>query len=205
MPAKTASAVSKLESRPVEGTDFETLRALPLETADHPARADQMIPTLKEYIATCKRYDKVAVLELKNEFSAEDIKKTIGCAIAPKDKTNEMSMKIKGRDLLSGTPREAVVTESQIASALSETVAKIVDTVHNALEATPPELSADIADLGVAMTGGGSLLRGLDAAIRAATGLPVFVVDQPLGCVARGSGKMLSTLDKTQHMLQTMY
>ncbi len=88
---------------------------------------------------------------------------------------------------------------------MSETVAKIVDTVHTALEATPPELSADIADLGVAMTGGGSLLRGLDAAIRAATGLPVFVVDQPLGCVARGSGKMLSTLDKTQHMLQTMY
>ena len=60
---------------PVEGTDFETLRALPLETADHPARADQMIPTLKEYIATCKRYDKVAVLELKNEFTAEDIRK----------------------------------------------------------------------------------------------------------------------------------
>ncbi|MBP5794467.1 MAG: rod shape-determining protein [Alphaproteobacteria bacterium] len=142
---------------------------------------------------------------LIGENTAEEIKKKIGCAIAPKDKANEMSMKIKGRDLLSGTPRETVVTESQVASALSETVAKIVDTVHNALEATPPELSADIADLGVAMTGGGSLLRGLDAAIRAATGLPVFVVDQPLGCVARGSGKMLSTLDKTQHMLQTMY
>ena len=142
---------------------------------------------------------------LIGENTAEDIKKTIGCAIAPKDKANEMSMKIKGRDLLSGTPRETIVTESQIASALAETVQKIVETVRDALSATPPELSADIADLGVAMTDGGSLLRGLDAAIRAATGLPVFLVDQPLGCVARGSGKMLSSLDKTQHMLQKMY
>ena len=66
-------------------------------------------------------------------------------------------------------------------------------------------LSADIVDLGIAMTGGGSLLRGLDAAIRAATGLPAFLVDNPLECVARGSGKMLSSLDKNKHILQTMY
>ena len=142
---------------------------------------------------------------LIGENTAEDIKKTIGCAIAPKDKANEMSMKIKGRDLLSGTPRETVVTESQIASALAQTVAKIIDTVRQALELTPPELSADIADLGIAMTGGGSLLRGLDAAIRAATGLPVFLVDNALECVACGSGKMLSSLDKSKHILQTMY
>ena len=101
-------------------------------------------------------------------------------------------MKIKGRDLLSGTPRETVVTESQIAQALSQTVSKIVESVKNALALTPPELSADIADLGIAMTGGGSMLRGLDIAIRAATGLPAFLVDNPLGCVACGSGKMLS-------------
>ena len=159
---------------------------------------DQMDLDIIDYVRKNKNL-------LIGENTAEDIKKKIGCAIAPKDKTNEMSMTIKGRDLLSGTPRETVVTESQIAAALSQTVAKIVDTVRTALAATPPELSADIADLGVAMTGGGSLLRGLDAAIRAATGLPVFLVDQPLGCVARGSGKMLSSLDKTQHMLQTMY
>lgn len=91
------------------------------------------------------------------------------------------------------------------AAALSQTVNKIVDTVHQALELTPPELSADIADFGIAMTGGGSLLRGLDAAIRAATGLPVFLVDSPLACVAIGSGKMLSDLDKSKHVLQTMY
>ena len=123
----------------------------------------------------------------------------------PKDKTNELSMKIKGRDLLSGTPRETIVTESQIAAALAQTVNKIVNTVHLALESTPPELSADIADLGIAMTGGGSLLRGLDAAIRAATGLPAFLVDNPMACVAVGSGKMLSNIDKSKHILQTMY
>ena len=142
---------------------------------------------------------------LIGENAAEEIKKRIGTAIMPKDKANEMTMKIKGRDLLSGTPRETVITESQIATALAQTVTKIVDTVRQALELTPPELSADIADLGIAMTGGGSLLRGLDAAIRAATGLPAFLVDNPLACVACGSGKMLSSLDKNKHILQTMY
>jgi len=142
---------------------------------------------------------------LIGENTAEDIKKKIGTAISPKDKANELTMKIKGRDLLSGTPRETVITESQIASALAQTVTKIVDTVRQALELTPPELSADIADYGIAMTGGGSLLRGLDAAIRASTGLPVFLVDNPLACVACGSGKMLSSLDKSKHILQTMY
>ena len=142
---------------------------------------------------------------LIGENTAEEIKKKIGTAISPKDKANELTMKIKGRDLLSGTPRETVITESQIASALAQTVSKIVDTVRHALELTPPELSADIADLGIAMTGGGSLLRGLDAAIRAATGLPAFLVDDPLACVARGSGRMLTSLDKNKHILQTMY
>lgn len=142
---------------------------------------------------------------LIGENTAEDIKKKIGTAIAPKDKANELTMKIKGRDLLSGTPRETVITESQIAGALAQTLSKIVDTVRQALELTPPELSADIADLGIAMTGGGSMLRGLDVAIRAATGLPAFLVDNPLACVACGSGKMLSNLDKNKHVLQTMY
>ena len=123
----------------------------------------------------------------------------------PKDKNNEASMKIKGRDVMSGTPRETIITESQVATALSQTVNKIINTVHLALESTPPELSADIADLGIAMTGGGSLLRGLDAAIRAATGLPAFLVDNPMACVAVGSGKMLSNVDKNKHVLQTMY
>lgn len=142
---------------------------------------------------------------LIGENTAEDIKKKIGTAMPPQDKAGELTMKIKGRDTTSGVPREVVITESQIAAALAQTVAKIIDTVRQALECTPPELSADIADLGIAMTGGGSMLRGLDIAIRRATGLPVFLVDAPLACVARGSGKMLSSLDKNKHILQTMY
>ena len=159
---------------------------------------DQMDEDIIEYVRKVKNL-------LIGENTAEEIKKKIGTAIPPKDKANEMSMKIKGRDVVSGTPREVNVSETEIASALAQTVQKIVNTVRLALESTPPELSADIADLGIAMTGGGSLLRGLDAAIRASTGLPVFLVDNPLACVAVGSGKMLSNIDKNKHILQTMY
>ena len=159
---------------------------------------DQMDIDIIDYVRKNKNL-------LIGENTAEEIKKKIGTAIAPKDKASELTMKIKGRDLLSGTPREVVITESQIAGALAQTVSKIVDTVRQALELTPPELSADIADLGIAMTGGGSLLRGLDTAIRISTGLPAFLVDNPLACVCCGSGKMLSNLDNNKHVLQTMY
>lgn len=159
---------------------------------------DQMDTDIMDYVRKNKNL-------LIGEATAEEIKKTIGCAIAPKDKQAERSMKIKGRDLISGVPRETVITESQVAQALTQTVSKIVDTVRHALESTPPELSADIVDFGIAMTGGGSLLRDLDVAIRQATGLPAFLVDEPLSCVARGSGMMLSNLDKSKHILQTMY
>lgn len=159
---------------------------------------DQMDYDIIDYVRKNKNL-------LIGEATAEDIKKKIGCAIAPKDKTNEKSLKIKGRDLTSGVPRETTITESQVAQALSQTVTKIIDTIRQALESTPPELSADIVDYGIAMTGGGALLRDLDMAIRAATGLPAFLVDEPLSCVARGSGKMLDDLDKSKHILQTMY
>ncbi len=142
---------------------------------------------------------------LIGENTAEEIKKKIGTAVPPKDKEKELSVKVKGRDVATGTPREVVITESQIVEALKNTVYKIIDTVRQALESTPPELSADIVDYGIAMTGGGALLRGLDIAIRDATGLPVFLVDNPLACVVNGSGKMLSDLDKSRHILQTMY
>lgn len=159
---------------------------------------DQMDTDLIDYVRKTKNL-------LIGEATAEAIKKEIGCAIAPKDKTNEKSIKVKGRDLISGVPRETTITESQVAQALSQTISKIIDTIRHALESTPPELSADIVDYGIAMTGGGSLLRDLDVAIRMATGLPAFVVDEPLACVARGSGKMLNDLDKNKHILQTMY
>ncbi len=142
---------------------------------------------------------------LIGENTAEEIKKTIGTAVAPKDKSLELSMKIKGRDLISGTPREITITESQVANALSQTTSKIINVVCKALESTPPELSSDMVERGIAMTGGGALLRGLDCAIRAATSLPVFLVDNPLECVTYGSGKMLSNVEKNKHILQTMY
>ncbi len=159
---------------------------------------DQMDVDIIDYVRKNKNL-------LIGENTAEEIKKKIGTAIAPKDKANEQSVKVKGRDLLSGTPREVIITESQVASALAQTVTKIVDTVRQALELTPPELSADIVDYGIVMTGGGALLKNLDAAIRASTGLPVFLADNPLGCVATGCGKMLSNLDRNKHILQTMY
>jgi rod shape-determining protein MreB len=159
---------------------------------------DQMDADIIDYVRKNKNL-------LIGESTAEEIKKNIGCALPPKDKNSERTMKIKGRDLLSGTPRETTITESQVAGALSVTVSKIIDTVRQALELTPPELSADIVDYGIAMTGGGALLRDLDVAIRKATGLPAFLVDDAVSCVARGSGEMLSDLDKFRHILQTMY
>jgi rod shape-determining protein MreB len=142
---------------------------------------------------------------LIGETTAEEIKKKIGCAISPKDKKEDLQMTIKGRDLISGVPREAKISESQIAAALSQTVGKIIDTTRLALESTPPELAADIVDYGIVMTGGGSLLRGLDVAIRQSTGLPVFLADDPLSCVALGSGIMLDNLGKHNNVLKSMY
>lgn len=159
---------------------------------------DQMDTDIIDYVRRQKNL-------LIGETTAEEIKKRIGCAVAPKDKKEEKSMSIKGRDLLTGVPRETTITESQVAAALNTTVNKIIDTVKQALELTPPELSADIVDYGIAMTGGGAMLRGLDLAIRNATNLPVFLADDPLSCIVRGSGKMLTELEKSKHILQSMY
>ena len=102
-----------------------------------------------------------------------------------------LSIEVKGRDLMQGVPREVRISEKQASDALSEPVGQIVDAVKMALEATPPELASDIADKGIMLTGGGALLRGLDAEIRDHTGLPVTVADDPLSCVALGCGKVL--------------
>ena len=127
---------------------------------------------------------------LIGETTAERIKKEIGTARAPADGEG-LYIEGKGRDLLQGVPREVRVSEAQAASALSEPVGQIIEAVKVALEATPPELASDIADKGIMLTGGGALLRGLDAEIRDHTGLPVTVADDPLSCVALGCGKVL--------------
>ncbi|MBN9318095.1 MAG: rod shape-determining protein [Caulobacterales bacterium] len=127
---------------------------------------------------------------LIGETTAERIKKEIGTARAPADGEG-LSIDVKGRDLMQGVPREVRISEKQAADALQDPVNQIVEAVKVALEATPPELASDIADKGIMLTGGGALLRGLDAEIRDHTGLPVTVADDPLSCVALGCGKVL--------------
>jgi len=127
---------------------------------------------------------------LVGETTAERIKKEIGTARPPEDGVG-LSIDVKGRDLMQGVPREVRVSEKQAADAVAEPAAQIIEAVKVALEATPPELAADIADKGIMLTGGGALLRGLDLEIADATGLPVTVADDPLTCVALGVGKVL--------------
>ncbi|MBU6234861.1 MAG: rod shape-determining protein [Alphaproteobacteria bacterium] len=127
---------------------------------------------------------------LIGESTAERIKKEIGAACPPVDGDGR-TMQIKGRDLMNGVPKEIVVTERQMAEALAEPVSQIVEAVKTALENTAPELAGDIVDKGIVMTGGGSLLKNLDYVLRYATGLPVTVADDPLACVALGTGQAL--------------
>ena len=129
---------------------------------------------------------------LVGERSAEQIKFEIGSAF-PLDEP--MTMEIKGRDLIEGIPKTLTVTDAEIREALQEPVSIIVNAVRVALERTPPELSADIVDRGIVLTGGGSLLRNLDRLLREETGLPVSVAEDPLCSVVLGTGKMLSDFD----------
>jgi len=124
--------------------------------------------------------------------TAEQVKMTIGSAY-PLDE--ERSMDVKGRDLIEGVPKTVVITTEEIREALSEIVLAIVDAVKTALERTPPELSSDIADRGIVLTGGGAFLQNLDLRIREDTGLPVTLCDDPLMSVALGAGKMINRPD----------
>lgn len=141
---------------------------------------------------------------LVGESSAERLKKEIGSACPPA-KGEGRTMEIKGRDLMNGVPKEIEVSERQIAEALAEPVAAIVEAVKVALENTAPELAADIVDKGIVMTGGGALLTSLDQVLRNATGLPVSVAEEPLACVAKGTGNALDNIDKLKSVLSTMY
>lgn len=141
---------------------------------------------------------------LIGEATAERIKKEIGSACPPEDGEGRM-MEIKGRDLMNGVPKELVISERQVAEALAEPVGSIIDAVKGALEHTAPELAADIVDRGIVMTGGGSLLSNLDYVLRYATGLAVTVADDPLSCVALGSGQALETGKKLNGVLSKMY
>ena len=124
---------------------------------------------------------------LIGDASAEKLKKEIGTALA----TSNNTYQVKGRDIRSGTPKEISLKEEDTAEALSQTLSQIMAGIKDALENTPPELSADLVDMGLTLTGGGALLKNMDKYIAKETGLPVQIADDPLACVAIGTGKAL--------------
>ena len=151
-------------------------------------------------VAYVRRHHNLSI----GDTTAERVKKTIGSAWAPVE-GNGAAMEISGRDLLNGVPKRISITERQIAEALAEPVKTIVNAVKLALEQTPPELAADIADKGIMLTGGGALLGKLDEVLRDATGLAVSIAEDALGCVARGTGRILesrTTKKKRRGLLQ---
>ncbi len=143
---------------------------------------------------------------LIGESSAERIKMSIGAARPPDDENDDGPyQEVRGRDLLNGVPREVLVSQRQIAESLIEPVSSIVEAVKVALENTPPELAADIVDRGIVLTGGGALLYRLDQVLRDATGLSVAVAENPLQCVALGTGRALEERKRLHNVLMSMY
>jgi len=128
---------------------------------------------------------------LIGERTAERVKITIGSA-APLDE--KLTMEIKGRDLIEGIPKTITITDEEVREALSDTIDTIVNAVRVALERTPPELSADIVDKGIVVTGGGALLKNLDLRLKNETGLSVLLAKDPLSSVVLGAGRMLSDM-----------
>ena len=134
---------------------------------------------------------------LVGEASAEKIKKEIGTAVPTSGNTYLM----KGRDIRSGTPKEINVTEEDTAAALNPILKEMIGGIKMALENTPPELSADLVDMGLTLTGGGALLKNIDKRFSKETGLPVHIAEDPLACVAIGTGKALDQEETFSSML----
>lgn len=132
------------------------------------------------------------------ETTAEEVKKEIGCATPL---VTELNMQIKGRDIATGLPRDAIITSSQVEEAIRESIYEIVEVVKLTLEKTPPELASDIAEKGIVLAGGGALIKNLDKLLSSATGMPVYVAENPLECVVRGTGKTLEDLEKLKEIL----
>lgn len=154
------------------------------------------------------KFDESLVKYVKREYNimigertAEGIKVNIGTAFSG---GREETMEIRGRDLISGLPKTMRISSRETSEALVEPVSLIVDCVKSVLEKTPPELAADIVDRGIVMTGGGSLLHGLDTLINQETGIPTYLADDPLSCVALGTGKALESLESIQDSLTTI-
>ena len=132
---------------------------------------------------------------LIGERTAENIKCTIG-TVYPR--VSEVEMEVRGRNLLSGLPRVLKMNSAETSEALSEPMLRIIEVIHGVLEKTPPELSADISDRGIVLTGGGSLLYGLDRLIQEKTGINTIIADDAIKCVALGTGAVLDNLQYVQ-------
>ena len=132
------------------------------------------------------------------ETTAEQIKKQIGCAMPL---MTQMSMEIKGRDLNDGLPRTVVITSEQIEEAMKESIAKMVEIIKITLEKTPPELASDIMEKGIVLAGGGALIQNLDKLISLETGMPVYIAEEPLDCVVKGTEKTLQDIEKLRTIL----
>lgn len=132
------------------------------------------------------------------ETTAEEIKMQIGCA---EPLMTEMSMEIRGRDLTTGLPQNVVVTSTQIEEALKESINEIVECVKSTLEKTPPELASDIIEKGIVLAGGGALIKNIDKLLSQKTGMPVYIAEDPLDCVVKGTGKTLEDLERLKSVL----
>ena len=159
------------------------------------AAGDRFDESIMEYMRSSH---KLAI----GETTAERMKKEIGSACPPDDGDGK-TMSVKGRDLITGLPKEISISQRQIAEALAEPVAQIIDTIKRALEQTPAELAADIVERGIMLTGGGSLLFNLDKVLRRSTSLPVSIAEDPLLCVVMGTGQALEEKTKLSDVFAT--
>ena len=132
------------------------------------------------------------------DTTGEQIKMQIGCAMPL---MTEMSMEVRGRDLTDGLPRTVTVTSTQVEEAMKESIQKIVEIVKITLEKTPPELASDIMEKGIVLAGGGALIKNLDKLLSIETGMPVYIAEEPLDCVVRGTGKTLEDLERLKTVL----
>ena len=159
------------------------------------------IVTSKSLRVAGDELDQAIMAYIKKEFNlmigertAEQVKMELGSAYKTEDE--EMSMEIKGRDMITGLPKTVTVTDTQIRDALKEPVYAIIESIKTTLEKTPPELAADIMEKGIMLAGGGALLRGLDELINHETNMPVHIAESPLDCVVLGAGKALDNFDE---------
>ncbi len=148
--------------------------------------------------ASIIQYIKKKYSLLIGERTAEDIKIAIGSAYPYE---GEDTMEIKGRNLIDGLPKNIIITSEEIREALQDSLASVLEAIRVTLERTPPQLAADIIDHGITLSGGGALLRGLDSLISKETGMPVNVAENPLDCVAVGTGKVLEDIDRLKEVL----